>query len=63
MAGLCTWCGTDQETGAEGFCSEACRSDFQTACQLWGEGAEAVPIWQLRISLARHAPRDPATAR
>ena len=63
MAGLCTWCGTDQETGAEGFCSKSCRRDFQTACQLWGEGAETVPIWQLRIDFDRRAPRDPATAR
>ncbi len=63
MAARCIWCGTDHETGLEGFCSEVCRRDFRTACQLWGEGAEAVPIWQLRINLARHAPRDPVTAR
>ncbi len=63
MAALCTWCGTNHETGAEGFCSESCRRDFQTACQLWGEGAETVEIWQLRICLARCVQRDPATAR
>ncbi len=63
MAALCTWCGTNHETGAGGFCSEDCRHDFQTACQLWGEGAETVEIWQLRVCLARCAQRDPASAR
>ncbi len=63
MATLCTWCGTNRECGAEGFCSEDCRRDFKTACQLWGEGAETVPIWQLRICLARSGQRDAATAR
>ncbi len=63
MAARCTWCGIDHKTGAEGFCSKTCRRDFGTACQLWGEGAETVPIWQLRICLARRAQRDPAKAR
>ncbi len=60
---LCTWCGANRECGAEGFCSGACRRDFQTACQLWGEGAETVPIWQLGIDFDRRGSRNPSKAR
>ena len=56
MAALCTWCGTEHEAGAGGFCSDDCRRDFHTACQLWGEGAYGagqVTVWQLRIFTTR----------
>ncbi len=51
MDKLCTWCGTEHEAGVEGFCSEDCRRNFHSACQLWGEaayGAGEASIWQLQ---------------
>lgn len=57
MMGPCTWCGVET---AEKFCSEACRRDFDSACQLWGEGAYGageVSIWQLHTCLRRRARR------
>ena len=64
MGTFCRWCSVES---AEEFCSEDCRRDFHTACQLWGEGAYGageVTVWQLRICLARRTQRaraDPAS--
>lgn len=63
MGVVCRWC--DVKT-TEGFCSADCRQNFNTVCQLWGEGAYGagkVSIFQLRICLGRslhRAHRDPA---
>ncbi len=58
MVAVCRWCGAGT---TEKFCSEDCRRDFHSACQLWGEGAYGagnVSIWQLRTCLAQRARRD-----
>ena len=63
MGTFCRWCSVES---AEEFCSEACRRDFRTACQLWGEGAYGageVTVWRLRICLARGTQRDLGTER
>ncbi len=68
MATLCIWCGTEHEAGVEGFCSEDCRRDFNTACRIWAAAeyeAERVSIFELRTALyqrARSLGRDPASA-
>ena len=57
MGSLCTWCGVET---AEKFCSEACRQNFDTACQAWGKeqyGCGEVSIFQLRTCLGRRARR------
>ena len=67
MVILCTWCGTEHEAGADGFCSDDCHQNFNVACQLWGKasfGAGEVTIFQLRTCLGRRAQRaraDPAS--
>ena len=64
MSALCTWCGVET---AEKFCSEACRQNFDTACQVWGKeqyGCGEVSIWQLDTCLRRQKRRaqsDPAS--
>ena len=58
MATLCIWCGTEHEAGVEGFCSEDCRRDFNTACRIWAAAeyeAERVSIFDLRTAFYERA--------
>ncbi len=67
MAVLCTWCRTEHEAGADGFCSDGCHQKFSTACQLWAEeqyGCGELSIFQLRTCLGRReqcSRADPAS--
>ena len=58
MGMVCRWCGAET---TEKFCSEDCRRDFHSACQLWEEGAYGagnVSIWQLHTCLGRQVHRS-----